>query len=253
MRDAILTSLILALAAVFSAGGCKSGESADKNKQPQRPPLYGKKVVFVVAKEGFNDHELVKPRAAVEKQGAKVTIACSEKGECQGMYEEIVRADLALTDVKMDQFDAVVFVGGMGADTYFKDAEAHRIAKEAAAGKKLVAAICIAPTILAKAGLLTGRKVTAYSSEKSGIEEAGGTYVNKQVVVDTAGEFPLLTGAGPDAAAEFGQALAKGLARAKKAPAKKDPPKKDPAKKDPAKKDPAKGDAGKSTEGSGSK
>ncbi|MHC5040672.1 MAG: DJ-1/PfpI family protein, partial [Planctomycetota bacterium] len=191
--------------------------------------------------------ELVDPRAAVEKQGAKVTIACREKGECQGMHEEIVRAELALADVKVDSFDAVVFVGGMGADTYFKDPEAHRIAKEAAAAKKIVAAICIAPTILARAGILSGRKVTAYPSEQTGIEEAGGTYENKQVIVDTAGDFPLVTGAGPDASVEFGQALAESLARAKKAS-----PKKAPAK-DPAKKEPAKEDAGKPAEGSGTK
>ncbi|MHC4599023.1 MAG: DJ-1/PfpI family protein, partial [Planctomycetota bacterium] len=133
--------------------------------------------------------------------------------------------------------------------TYFDDAEAHALAKAAAEKKKLIAAICVAPTILGKAGLLSGRDVTAFSSEQGILEEAGAKYQKKAVVFCEKGDFPLLTGADPYVAKEFAQALREQLLQIKKGA--KAPPKKVPAKKEPAKEPEKKG----ATEGeeSGSK
>ncbi|MHC4600335.1 MAG: DJ-1/PfpI family protein, partial [Planctomycetota bacterium] len=104
MRNAILTLTVLALAAAFSAGGCKSSGSADQSKKPKRPPLYGVKAVFVVAQKAFRDEELAEPRKALEQAGAEVRIACKEKGSCAGMMGAVVNAELALAEVDMEEF-----------------------------------------------------------------------------------------------------------------------------------------------------
>ena len=73
--------------------------------------------------------------------------------------------DITLDQIDPGAFDAVIFVGGGGSEVYFDDPKAHNIARKAFKAKKLVCAICIAPSILAKAGLLEGRKATVWEGD----------------------------------------------------------------------------------------
>jgi protease I len=117
----------------------------------------------------------------------------------------VVDADVAIAEVDGGAYDVVVFVGGRGSADLFDDADAHRIAREAVAADTVVGAICIAPSILAHAGLLGGRRATAYRDQKGDLVAHGATWTGEQVTVDP----PFVTGNGPEAAAAFGDAVAR--------------------------------------------
>jgi protease I len=118
-----------------------------------------------------------------------------------------VQPTLLLANVQAADYDAVVFIGGTGAQQYFHDPVAHALAQETAKQGKLVAAICIAPATLANAGLLKGKKATCWKSEAETLKKGGATYTGQPVEADG----KIITGSGPQAAKEFGLALAKAL------------------------------------------
>jgi len=113
-----------------------------------------------------------------------------------------------VNDIVVDDYDAIIFVGGSGAAEYFDNPIALSIAREAAHKRKILAAICIAPTVLANAGVLNGVRVTSFLSERDGLVQAGALYTGVPVERD---RF-IITGSGPMAAVLFGQAIADTLA-----------------------------------------
>jgi len=197
-RQVVTLGLLLALS--LTSLSC-AGED-------QAPRLDGKRVVMVVGADGFRDEELEEPRSILESYGADVSVACSRPGPARGMLGGTAEPDLLLEDVDVEEFDALVFVGGAGAREYWDDPVAHALARKAIAGGKVVAAICLAPVTLARAGLLKGKRATVYPSERGRIEEAGARYVEAEVVV----EGKVITASGPQAASAFGKAIAKALA-----------------------------------------
>ncbi len=162
------------------------------------------KALLIVAQDGYKDKEYLDTKAALIDNDVTVSTASKTKDPAKGVDGGKVDPDFALADVKLDEFDGIVFIGGDGASDYFKDSEALKLAKEAAAADKVVAAICIAPTILAKAGLLKGIRATAFSSEKSALEKAGAKFTG--VSIETQGK--IITANGADAAEEFGEKVA---------------------------------------------
>ena len=114
------------------------------------------KVVMVVAQQGFRDEEFSKPRSALEGAGHTVVVASEDVGLCTGINGATVMATVALKDVAPEAFEGVVFVGGPGARALFDDKSAHHLAVEMSRAGKLVGAICVAPVILARAGVLAG-------------------------------------------------------------------------------------------------
>jgi protease I len=112
-----------------------------------------------------------------------------------------------LKDVKADEYDVVVFVGGSGAKEYWNDLTAHSLAKSAAEKGKLVCAICIAPVTLANAGLLEGKKATVWKGNATALKQKGATYTGADVETD--GKF--ITADGPESAAKFGRAIVRAL------------------------------------------
>jgi protease I len=161
--------------------------------------------VFVVPQESFRDEELFVPRDELEAAGWSCVIASRHAGPCDGMRGGRAMATLALKDVRVTDYDAVVFVGGNGARMLFEDPEAHRIARESVASRRVLAAICIAPGILARAGVLAGRRVTAHPSEAKAIESAGARLESTSVVTDDR----IVTGDGPQAAHDLAVAIAR--------------------------------------------
>lgn len=168
----------------------------------------GKKVLMVVAPENFRDEELFDTRRELEDAGIEVRVASARKGTIRGMLGGTVRPDFTLEEVKVENWDAIVFVGGTGCQVYFENEDVLSLAKAAAEQGKKVCAICIAPVILANAGLLENRKATVWDGEfREMLENKGAKYVSKSVVVD--GNF--ITANGPTAAEEFGRTIAKQL------------------------------------------
>lgn len=160
-------------------------------------------LLFVVAPTDFRDEELFVPRREVEAAGHQVTIASTRAGTCIGVHDGTVQATIALAAVEPRDFDGVIFVGGAGARVLFDDPDAHRIAQALHATGRLVAAICVAPTILARARLLAGRRATAFSSSLPELSAAGAVLSAGDVVVDGT----LVTASGPAHARRFGREI----------------------------------------------
>ncbi len=119
-----------------------------------------------------------------------------------------VKPEVLLKNVKAADFDAVVFVGGVGASAYFDDPTAQALARQAVAEGRVVAAICVAPSILARAGVLKGKRATAWNWQKEDLERGGALWVDGPAVRDGR----LVTGNGPEAARAFAELLAEALA-----------------------------------------
>ncbi len=166
-------------------------------------PLSGKSVLFIIAPKNFRDEELMQPMRILHGKGAKMTIASTILDTVTGMLGEKVKPDMLLDSVKVDKYDAIIFVGGSGTTVLFDNAQAHRIAKEAKQEKKILGAICLAPAILARAGVLEGCTATAFSSVKDDIEKGGAKYTDKKVA--TCGK--IITAPGPEAVGDFTKAI----------------------------------------------
>jgi protease I len=170
--------------------------------------LAGKRILMIIAPDNFRDEELLHTKEELERAGVKTTIASSKTGEARGKLGARVNVDLKLDQVKVDDYDAVVFVGGPGSAIYFNDRHALSIAGEALKKGKKVCAICIAPVILANAGVLKGKRATVWDGEYiEKIESKGATYTGKPVEVDG----NVITANGPAAAREFGRTIAKAI------------------------------------------
>lgn len=166
-----------------------------------------KPVLMIVAPVNFRDEECLRPKAVLQGIGSRVTIASKGVRQARGMLGATLAVDKDIADVNVSDYAAVVFVGGSGASVYFNDPRVISIAKQASREGKIIGAICIAPSILANAGLLQGRKATAYPSEEQNLRAKGAIYTGEDVTVDG----KIITAKGPHAAAAFGEALAKAL------------------------------------------
>lgn len=170
--------------------------------------LNGKKVLMIIASDKFRDEEYHQPRQILERGGAEITVASSSLGLAKGMLGATARPDILLKDVIVDNYDAILFIGGSGSSEYWNDKIAHSIIKEAVAKNKVLGAICIAPTTLANAGVLQGKRVTAFSSEKAKLKDKGANYTGADCEVDG----KIITANGPSSATKFGQKIAEALA-----------------------------------------
>jgi protease I len=164
--------------------------------------------LLILAQQGFQDHEYEGTRMALEDAGFSIVIASKAQGLCTGKFGAKVHATVALQDVVVESYDRIAFIGGPGAFAYASDADALKIANDAVRASIPLGAICIAPTILAKARVLEGKKATTWDdgegTEIAFLEKMGATYTGDTVTVDGL----IVTGNGPEAAEEFGRAFA---------------------------------------------
>ncbi|MFN3301687.1 MAG: DJ-1/PfpI family protein [Patescibacteria group bacterium] len=188
-----------------------TGASCQKREEKISMPevfLKNKKVVLIVAFQNYQDLEYNGVRKVLEGNGAEITIASSSKGEARGVLGGKILVEKNIKEIDLNDFDALVFIGGPGASEYFENKDVHQLVQEAVKKEKILGAICISPVILAKAGILFGKKATVWSSlvDKSPIEELkknGAIYLDEDVVVDG----KIVTANGPKAAEKFAQAI----------------------------------------------
>lgn len=162
-----------------------------------------KKILIIVAPEDYRDEELDLPREIFLQKGYDITIASKDTQTARGTSGGTTPVDVNVSQVKVNDYDAIVFVGGPGAEAYFSDAKAHSIAQESTKSGKVLAAICIAPSILANAGVLSGKSATAFPSEEDNLKEKGAKYTSEAVTVDG----KIVTASGPGAASDFGKKI----------------------------------------------
>lgn len=156
---------------------------------------------MVVALQRYNTSELLKPKKIFETEGMQVTVVSSEKGEAVSSDGVAVPVDLVNDQVKVKNFNAIVFVGGSGSIQYINSIKAHTIARDAISQKKVLSAICGATSVLAQAGVLKGKRATG--AYRLPIVNSGGIFGDELVITDR----KLVTGAGPTAADEFTRAI----------------------------------------------
>jgi protease I len=160
--------------------------------------LSGKRVA-ILATDMFEQVELVEPRKAVEQAGADVELVSLEAGEIQGFnhYDkaDTFPVDKVVADVSADDYDALLLPGGVGnPDTLRMDENAVGFVRSFFEQGKPVAAICHAPWTLVEADVVRGRTLTSFGSVKTDVKNAGGTWVDEEVVVDEG----LVTSRSPD-------------------------------------------------------
>jgi deglycase len=160
--------------------------------------LSGKRVA-IFATDMFEQVELVEPRKAVEQAGADVELVSLEAGEIQG-FNHYDKADTfpvakVVSDVSADDYDGLLLPGGVGnPDTMRMDENAVGFVRSFFEQGKPVAAICHAPWMLVEADVVRGRKLTSFWSVKTDVKNAGGSWVDEEVVVDEG----LVTSRSPD-------------------------------------------------------
>lgn len=182
----------------------KQEEKLPKSKTHQGGSK-ARKILMIIACKNFRDEELTTPKKMLEANGYDVTVASREKSGCTGMLGATATVDTLLSEVNVDEYDGIIFVGGVGAKIYINDPLAHKIARQAVKNGKILGAICIAPSILAKAGVLKGKKATVWQGKEfiSILKKGGANYTAEKVTVDG----KIITAHGPDAASQFGEKI----------------------------------------------
>ncbi|HVW17337.1 MAG TPA: type 1 glutamine amidotransferase domain-containing protein [Solirubrobacteraceae bacterium] len=151
--------------------------------------LDGKRVAILVAPEGVEQVELTEPRKALEEAGALTELISTRDGEVQA-FEHLDRGerfavDRVLADAHASDYDALLLPGGVAnPDALRQDPGAVSFTRAFFEQHKPVAAICHAPWTLVEAGVVDGRRLTSWPSLRTDIRNAGGEWVDEQVVVD---------------------------------------------------------------------
>ena len=161
-----------------------------------------KKAVFVIAEQVFRDEEYLVPKNLLEKAGIKVETASTTMKEAVGKLGARVQPDLLLSQINVEKYDALIFVGGGGAEQYFDDPTAHSLANSFLKAGKVLAAICIAP-------VLKGKQATVYIDGAEELKRAGSIYTGNPVQTDGW----IVTANGPEAAEGFGNEVVRLLTR----------------------------------------
>ena len=145
--------------------------------------------VLILATNGFEESELMEPKAALEAAGYETVVASPESGEIRGWKDknwgESVTVDADLGDVSESDFDALMLPGGqMNPDILRMDDRVIDLISAFDEAGKPIAAICHAPWLLAEVDILEGRSVTSWPSLRTDLENAGAEVLDEQVVVD---------------------------------------------------------------------
>ena len=167
------------------------------------------KRVMILATNGFEQSELMKPKANLEDAGFETTVVSLEKGEIKGWKDkdwgDSVTVDKTVEEIaSCEGYDALLLPGGqMNPDILRMNEKAIEIVKMFAKTNKPIAAICHAPWLLAEADLVKGKTVTAWPSIRTDLKNAGANVVDQEAAVDG----NLITSRNPDDIPAFSKAL----------------------------------------------
>ncbi|MGW0122997.1 type 1 glutamine amidotransferase domain-containing protein [Streptomyces sp. NPDC003327] len=174
-------------------------------------------VLVLTTNYGTEQDEITKPMEALREAGARVTVAAQRDEPVQTLVSDrkpgdAVQPDTTLADVAADAYDAVIVPGGtLNADTLRTDTDAQRLVSAFADAGKPVAAVCHGPWLLVDSGMAKDRELTSYPSLRPDLENAGGSWVDREVVVDTSGGHALITSRTPDDLDAFSAAIVRAL------------------------------------------
>lgn len=165
------------------------------------------KALMIIAYEGFRDEEYLEPRKILEENDIEVTTASWDTGIAIGKLGTQVNADINIEEVETNKYDAIIYIGGPGCKRYWDNLTAHRIAQESIEYNKILAAICSAPVILARAGVLKGINSTCFSGDSMELKKEGAIYTGNPLEQDGL----IITADGPDSSLIFGTKIVEAL------------------------------------------
>lgn len=157
------------------------------------------KTVAILATDGFEQSELLEPKKALEEEGARTEVVSLEGGTIRGWmlknWGQDVPVDQTVKTARPEQYDALLLPGGaLNPDRLRMEPRAVDFVRAFHDSGKPIAAICHGPWMLVEAGVLSGMRVTSWPSLRTDIRNAGGQWVNEEVVSDR----KLLTSRKPD-------------------------------------------------------
>lgn len=165
--------------------------------------LSGRRIAVLVANEGVEEVELVEPMRALEEAGATTVLVAPEPGDVQA-FDHLDKAGThrvgATTgDVSADEFDAVLLPGGVANPDHLRTVpEAVDLVRTTVEAGRPLAVICHGPWTLVEADVVRGRQVTSWPSLATDIRNAGGEWVDREVVVCDRGAGPIISSRKPD-------------------------------------------------------
>lgn len=174
--------------------------------------LSDKKVVFIIASDGFQPTEYGVPKKILEEQGIQVITASNKPGGAVASDKSTIPVDITLDNINPTDYDGIFFIGGPGAMEHLDNPTSYHIACMARKHKIPFGAICISPRILAKAYALEGKKATGWD-EDNALETIlvghGAIYDKKDIVTDGL----VVTATGPKTAELFADGIIRVLTK----------------------------------------
>jgi protease I len=170
-----------------------------------------KKVAMIIAMKDYQDIEFSTPYTHFKNNGIIVDVYSTGKGTAHGAFGSTFNVQHELTELKIEEYDAITFVGGAGTLSVRNDKNSEDIVLKAFKHQKILGAICWSPTILAKAGILHGKKATVWNGPdreygmltSEYLKSKGAIYTGEDVTVDG----NIITANGPPAAQKYAEAL----------------------------------------------
>jgi len=165
--------------------------------------VLAKSILFILPKKNFNEVEFLTTKRLLEKGGCSIFIASDANSFCEGKNGLKVKNDVSLFNINENNFGGIVFIGGSGVKEYWNNQFLHKITKKFFEKKKITAAICSAPVILAKAGILKNVAATCYPDDKAELIKAGAEFKDENVIV----RKNIITAKNAQASEEFAEAI----------------------------------------------
>ena len=168
----------------------------------------GKRVALIIGSQNFRDEELFETKRVLDAAQVQTVIASTRTGVIRGTLGNVAEASIPVNRLQVDDYDAIIFIGGPGAAEYANSPDIMNMVRETVRKGKVLAAIGVAPTILANANVLAGIRATSFLSERDRLVQAGAIYTVFAVQRDRL----IITATGPLAAVQFGRAIVDALA-----------------------------------------
>lgn len=161
--------------------------------------VINKSVLIILSASGFNEDEFRVITTLLKKGGYKYFIASDAVSCCVGSYGVKVKNDISLLNARENNFSGVILIGGEGMTKYFENKIIQKLVRSFHEKRKTIGAICCAPIIIGKAGLLRGKSATCHPNYASEFQQCGCNFQNADVVADG----NILTSNLPGAASKF--------------------------------------------------
>jgi protease I len=164
------------------------------------------KIALIIAFEKFRDEEYANPKEVLEQAGFTTVTVSSRLGTATGKLGMEVNVDMTLDQLVVQDYAAILFIGGPGSFDYYDNPLCHKIAQDTLKAGRILGAICAAPGILAKAGVLKGKKATMFDDTRV-LGENGAIYTGAGVEIDGY----IITATGPATAEAWGEAIVQAI------------------------------------------